>query len=118
MSNNLDVIHNFADLEDVILHYVISGKGPPVVLLHGWPHTWWEWRHVIPGLAKKHTVIAPDLRGLGDSSRPLTGYDKKTVANDVWRLMNEVLGLVLFLPLGAIGAGQQFMHWRQHTQVL
>ena len=89
-----------------------------MVLLHGWPQTWWEWRHVIPALAKSHTVIAPDLRVLGDRSRPLTGYDKKTVVNDVWRLMNEVLGLVLFLSLGAIGAGQQLMNWRQHTQVL
>ena len=100
MSNNLDVIHKFADLDDVILHYVISGNGPPVVLLHGWPQTWWEWRHVIPFLAKNHTVIAPDLRGLGDSSRPLTGYDKKTVANDVWRLMNEVLGFSTFFVVG------------------
>ena len=76
MSNDLDVIHKFVDLGDVILHYVISGNGPPVVLLHGWPQTWWEWRHVIPLLAKNHTVIALDLRGLGDSSRSLTGYDK------------------------------------------
>ena len=100
MSNNLDLIHKFADLGDVILHYVQSGKGPPVVLLHGWPQTWWEWRHVIPVLAKNHTVIAPDLRGLGDSSRPLNGYDKKTVANDVWRLMSEVLGFSTFFVVG------------------
>ncbi|GIR53653.1 MAG: hypothetical protein CM15mP62_11240 [Rhodospirillaceae bacterium] len=52
MNNNLDLIHEFADLGDVILHYVLSGKGPPVVLLHGWPQTWWEWRHIIPVLAK------------------------------------------------------------------
>lgn len=85
-----EMTHHYADLGDVRLHYVIAGQGFPVVLLHGWPQSWYEWRHVIPGLAAKYRVIAPDLRGLGDSSRPLTGYDKKTVGNDVWRLLQRL----------------------------
>ena len=84
--------HEFADLGDVRLHYLIAGKGPAVVLLHGWPQTSHMWRDIIPGLAARYRVVAPDLRGLGDSSRPASGYDKKTVANDVWRLMHDVLG--------------------------
>jgi len=84
--------HGYADLGEVRLHYVTAGSGPAVVLLHGWPQTWYMWRELIPGLAKRYRVIAPDLRGLGDSSRPVAGYDKKTLANDVWRLANEVLG--------------------------
>jgi pimeloyl-ACP methyl ester carboxylesterase len=84
--------HQYADLGDVLLHYVSQGQGPAVVLLHGWPQTWWEWRHVIPPIARKYTVIAPDLRGLGDSSRPLHGYDKRTVADDIWRLVHDKLG--------------------------
>jgi pimeloyl-ACP methyl ester carboxylesterase len=48
--------------------------------VHGWPSTWYEWRHVMALLAPRHRLIVPDLRGLGDSSRPLDGYDKKTVA--------------------------------------
>ena len=60
------------------MHYVIGGHGDPVVLLHGWPETWYEWRHVMPALAKNHIVIAPDLRGLGDSSKPPTDYDGKS----------------------------------------
>jgi pimeloyl-ACP methyl ester carboxylesterase len=84
--------HNYADLGDVRLHFVTAGKGPAVVLLHGWPQTWYMWRDIIPGLATKYRVIAPDLRGLGDSSRPESGYDKKTLANDAWRLAHEVLG--------------------------
>jgi pimeloyl-ACP methyl ester carboxylesterase len=84
--------HGHADLGDVRLHYVTAGEGPAVVLLHGWPQTWHMWRGVIPGLAARHRVVAPDLRGLGDSSRPEGGYDKKTLANDVWRLAHEVLG--------------------------
>ena len=65
--------------------------GKPVVLLHGWPQTWYMWRDVLPGLMQTHRVIAVDLRGLGDSSRPATGYDTRTVAQDIWRLMTEVL---------------------------
>ena len=95
-----EVTHHHAELGEVMLHYVTAGEGPPVVLLHGWPQTWWEWRHVIPALAEHYTVIAPDMRGLGDSSRPLNGYDKKTVANDIWRLVNEVLGHQTFFLVG------------------
>lgn len=94
------ITHHFAEVGDVMMHYVTAGNGPPLVLLHGWPQTWYEWRHVIPALAAQHTVIAPDLRGLGDSSRPLTGYDKRTVANDVWRLLTEKLG---FRRFGLVG---------------
>ena len=100
MVTDLSVKHNYADLGDVMLHYVTAGMGPPVVLLHGWPQTWWEWRHVIPELSKDYTVIAPDLRGLGDSSRPFDGYDKMTVANDVWKLVSEELGHSSFLLVG------------------
>ena len=84
--------HGHADLGDVRLHYVTAGEGPAVVLLHGWPQTWYMWREIIPGLAARYRVIAPDLRGLGDSSRPAGGYDKKTLADDVWRLVLDVLG--------------------------
>jgi pimeloyl-ACP methyl ester carboxylesterase len=92
--------HAHADLGDVRLHYVTAGAGFPVVLLHGWPQSWYEWRRVIPGLAERFRVIAPDLRGLGDSSRPADGYDKKTVGSDVWRLVHDVLGLDAFYLVG------------------
>jgi pimeloyl-ACP methyl ester carboxylesterase len=92
--------HHHADLVDVRLHYVTAGTGFPVVLLHGWPQSWYEWRKVIPGLAERYQVIAPDLRGLGESSRPLDGYDKKTVGNDIWRLLHDVLGTSAFHLVG------------------
>lgn len=92
--------HHYAAVGEVMLHYVTLGSGPPLVLLHGWPQTWYEWRHVMPALAKRFTVIAPDMRGLGDSSRPLTGYDKRTVANDIWLLMTEQLGHPTFHLVG------------------
>jgi len=88
----IELNHAFAELGDVTLHYVTAGEGPAVVLIHGWPQTWYMWRDIIPGLASRYRVIVPDLRGLGDSSRPVSGYDKKTLANDIWRLASDVLG--------------------------
>ena len=99
-NSTAEINHRHADLGDVALHYVTAGKGPPVVLLHGWPETWYEWRHVIPVLARHYTVIAPDLRGLGDSSCPAGGYDKQTVANDIWWLVHETLGHARFRLAG------------------
>ena len=100
MAQENALTHGYADLGEVLLHYVTAGSGPPVVLLHGWPMTWWSWRHVIPRLARSYTVIAPDLRGLGDSSRPPRGYDKKTVADDIWRLVHDKLGHTQFHLVG------------------
>ncbi len=86
------------------LHYVIGGHGPPLVLLHGWPETWYEWRHVMPALAKNYTVIAPDLRGLGDSSKPLTGYDGKTTAEDIHQLVAQLGFKQIFLVGHDVGS--------------
>jgi pimeloyl-ACP methyl ester carboxylesterase len=92
--------HGYADLGDVLIHYVTAGSGPPLVLLHGWPQTWYEWRHIVPELAPHYTLDMPDLRGLGDSSRPAGGYDKKTVADDIWRLVHDRLGHRRFYLVG------------------
>jgi pimeloyl-ACP methyl ester carboxylesterase len=83
--------HHTATVNGVRLHYALGGKGDPVVLLHGFPQTWYAWRKVMPALAQKYTVVVPDLRGLGKSSKPYTGYDKKTVAEDIYKLV-RVLG--------------------------
>ena len=85
--------HHMIDLDEVRLHYVRGGDGPPLVLLHGWGSTWYMWRKVISELADHYTVIVPDLRGLGDSGvpeKPLTGYDKKTVAQDIHQLVEKL----------------------------
>jgi pimeloyl-ACP methyl ester carboxylesterase len=81
--------HHMASVNGIQMHYVIGGKGDPVVLLHGFPQSWYEWRHIMPALAKNYTVIVPDLRGFGDSSKPLTGYDGKTTAEDIYQLMSQ-----------------------------
>jgi len=87
--------HHRQRVNDVLLHYVTAGDtdGEAVVLLHGFAQSWYEWRRdVIPALAGKYFVVAPDMRGVGDSEKPLTGYDKRTMAEDIWQLVRH-LGL-------------------------
>ncbi len=89
--------HHTAPINGFRMHYVTAGAGYPLVFVHGWPQSWYEWRKIIPALAERFTIIAPDLRGLGDSGRPLTGYDKRTLASDVHALVRslgyETIGL-------------------------
>ena len=92
--NERNWTHAMADIESgVRLHYVIAGEGERViVLLHGFPQTWWEWRHLIPVLADSgFRVVAFDYRGAGHSQRPAGGYDKRTMAGDVHRLLRQHL---------------------------
>lgn len=80
----------YATVNGVRLHYVTAGSGDPVVLLPGWPRTWWEFHKIIPGLAATHRVIAVDIRGMGESAKPETGYDKKTMAADIAALIRRL----------------------------
>lgn len=76
--------HHMTDVGDgVLLHSVIGGTGRPVFLLHGFPQNWREWRHVLGPLAERYTVVAVDMKGAGQSSRPATGYDKVTMAGEL-----------------------------------
>jgi pimeloyl-ACP methyl ester carboxylesterase len=61
-------------------HVVTGGQGPPLLLVHGWPQTWYAWRLVMTALARDFFVVAPDQRGTGLSSRPADGYDTGTLA--------------------------------------
>lgn len=85
--------HEFADVDGVRMHYVTGGSGSPVVLLHGWPQTWYGWWPIMPALAEKHTVYAIDLPGLGDSAGVPTDYSKATLARYVHTLVAERLGV-------------------------
>lgn len=81
---------HFADVNGVKLHYLIGGKGSPVVLLHGYTETGHMWLPIMPQLAETHTVIVPDLRGAGESSEPESGYDKKNMAVDIHDLVTSL----------------------------
>src|SRR5687768_12615744 len=102
--DNMTFSHHMASVNGIQLHYVIGGQGDPVVLLHGWPETWYAWHHVMPALAKNYTVIVPDLRGLGDSSKPVTGYDGNTTAEDIFQLISQLGFNKIFLAAHDIGS--------------
>ncbi|MDW0149205.1 MAG: alpha/beta fold hydrolase, partial [Nitrososphaeraceae archaeon] len=112
--DNVTFSHHMASVNGIQLHYVIGGQGDPIVLLHGWPETWYEWRHIMPALAKNYTVIAPDLRGLGDSSKPLTGYDGKTVAEDIHQLVTQLGFKRIFLVGHDIGTQVAYSYAAAH----
>jgi pimeloyl-ACP methyl ester carboxylesterase len=80
----------FAEVNGVNLHYLIAGKGDPVVLLHGYAETSHMWLPLIEKLADEHTVIAPDLRGFGQSSAPEDGYTKAAMAQDIHALVKSL----------------------------
>ena len=79
-----------AEVNGVRLHYFIGGKGSPVVLLHGYTQTSHMWLPIMPSLARRHTVIVPDLRGAGGSAKPKSGYDKKSMAVDIHELTSSL----------------------------
>jgi pimeloyl-ACP methyl ester carboxylesterase len=94
--HQLPLRHGMANIESGLrLHYVTAGEGDKtVVLLHGFPQTWQEWRRVIGPLSEVgFRIVAPDYRGAGHSSRPLNGYDKRTMADDIHHLVRDHLGI-------------------------
>jgi pimeloyl-ACP methyl ester carboxylesterase len=83
--------HTYADVNGVRLHYVIGGVGNDlVVLLPGWPRTWWQYRKMMPKLAERFRVVAVDIRGMGESDKPRSGYDKKNMARDIYELVRSL----------------------------
>jgi pimeloyl-ACP methyl ester carboxylesterase len=86
------VTHHLADVNGAQLHYASAGTaGSPILLVHGWPETWWAFHKLIPILATTHQVFAVDLRGFGDSSNTDGNYDEATSAEDMHHLA-EYLG--------------------------
>ena len=81
MTGLTGISHDTAQRNAIEQHWVSAGQGPPVYLLHGFPETWLGRRKQIPVLAERFTVIALDLRGYGDTDKPASGYDKRTMGN-------------------------------------
>ena len=86
------VSHHWETANGIRIHYAEAGQGDPVVLLHGWPQHWWMWRDLIPPLAERYRVIAPDLRGHGWSDKPRSSYLKSELLDDLLALLDR-LGL-------------------------
>jgi len=89
----------YVDTGDLRLHAVIGGEGPPLLLVHGWPETWYAWRLLMPELARDFEVIAVDQRGMGLSDKPERGYDTGTQAGELVALM-DALGHERFAVVG------------------
>src|SRR5215831_17721164 len=89
----------YVDTGELRLHAVTGGDGPPLLLVHGWPQTWYAWRMVMPTLARDFSVVAVDQRGIGLSGKPQDGYDTATLASDLVALM-QALGHQRFALYG------------------
>lgn len=120
--------HGVAHVNGIKLHYVEGGKdakGDPILLIPGWPQSWYAWRFVMPKLvAAGHRVVALDLRGMGDSDHPLEGYDSKTIAADIHAFV-EARGLAregrLHVVSHDVGAWMAYAHaadWPQDVKTL
>lgn len=91
--------NKYATVNGVEIHYVEGGSGRPLICLPGWPQTWYSFHTIAPELAKKFRVIVVDIRGMGTSEKPESGYDKKTMAKDIYELTRQ-LGLEEVYMLG------------------
>jgi pimeloyl-ACP methyl ester carboxylesterase len=80
----------YIDTGELRLHAVTGGDGPPLLLVHGWPQTWYAWRMLMPALARDFFVVAVDQRGIGLSDKPHDGYDTGTLASDLVALMDAL----------------------------
>lgn len=89
---NYKVEHHRIVANGVTLHYAVAGAGKPLVLIHGFPQTWRQWTQLIERLASTFRIIAPDLRGIGASPGPATGYDKHTMAEDIRAIVTAECG--------------------------
>ncbi|MDQ0875897.1 pimeloyl-ACP methyl ester carboxylesterase [Paenibacillus sp. V4I3] len=82
--------NGYKKVNGITIHYVEGGKGEPLFLLPGWPETWYAFHKIMPALAEKYHVYSIDYRGMGSSDKPESGYDKKTMASDIYALVKEL----------------------------
>ena len=106
-----------AKVDDATIAYLQAGSGPSLVLLHGFPQHSHMWRNIMPTLAERFTVIAPDQRGMGGSSVRSRSYDKRTLAADIYGLVHGVLGYDQINLLGYDqGAGTAYAYAAAHRE--
>ena len=109
------VKHHLADLNGTKLHYVSAGdSGSPILLVHGWPETWWAFRKLIPLLAQTHRVFALDLPGFGDSSSTDAEYGEAVAAEDLHRLVEHIGAGPVHLLCQDISGGTGFRFAATH----
>lgn len=107
-----------AEVNGTTLHFVSGGEGPPIVLLHGFPQDWYEWRHVLPRLAESATVVAVDLRGVGGSAPSTTGYEAVNLAEDVYQLAQQLGFERMYVAGHDVGGWVAYALARRHPEAL
>jgi pimeloyl-ACP methyl ester carboxylesterase len=100
------------------IHYVRGGSGPAVVLVHGFPEDWYEFHHIMPLLAKKFTVVAVDLRGVGGSAPIVAGYDAANLAEDLRQLAEQLQLKNVYIVGHDIGGMVAYAFLRKYPQTL
>ena len=83
-------VNNYEEVNGTRLHYLKGGQGEPLILIPGYPETWWAYHKVMPILAEKYCVIVIEMRGMGSSDKPADGYEKKNMAKDVFELVKKL----------------------------
>lgn len=112
--DNSGITSHTARVNGINIHYLRAGQGDPVVLLHGMPQHSHQWRKIMPALAERYTVIAPDQRGAGGSTITSSGYDKRTLADDIYQLVQS-LGLgPIYLVGYDLGGGTAYQYAHAH----
>ncbi|NEH45414.1 alpha/beta fold hydrolase [Rhizobium leguminosarum] len=113
------IVDGKSNVDGVNYHYLLAHGGPEtVVLLHGWGTTSYMWRYVMPELvARGYTVLAPDLRGLGDTAKPAAGYEKAAIAQDIRKLVSNLgLGPAVNLVGHDMGGMVVYAYAAQHPR--
>ncbi len=113
--------NKYSSVNGINIHYVTGGKGQPLVLLPGWPQTWWSYNKIMPLLAERYKVVAVDIRGMGSSDKPLDGYEKKNMAKDILELILALGYDKVTIAGHDIGANVAFSfaaNYPQHTHKL
>jgi pimeloyl-ACP methyl ester carboxylesterase len=118
MGLSKDFASETASMNGTTLHYVRGGKGPPLILIHGFPQDWFEYQAIMPRLAKLFTVIAVDLRGIGGSTATAGGYDAANMAEDVDQLVTSLKLSRVYIVGHDIGGQVTYALVRRHPQDL
>ena len=112
-----EFVSEIATVNGIKLHYVRGGEGPAIVLIHGFPEDWFEYRPIMPQLAKRFTVIAIDLRGIGGSTATAGGYDAANMAEDVRQLLSALKLENVFIVGHDIGGHVAYAFARRYPQI-
>lgn len=113
-----DFTSHYVEVNGTKLHYVSGGQGEPLLLIPGYPETWWAYHKIMPMLAQKYHVIVVEMRGMGSSDKPVDGYEKKNMAKDIFELVKKIGFEKVSIGGHDIGAHVAFSFAANHSEVV